>query len=341
MNLLLKLYEGQTTFEQDVVFIFGAAALLTGWLAIYAGREPWGTPYGVRFFAPVWILDAPRHWICYRRPHWWAPAIIATAIGAWLLFGYLLQLAAPNILGFKATTIDINFAIFKVESFPMPFVIHKYRAAAIAFHAFQWFAGNIALSAVSRALMPHNQLATVFAHALRQTFAKIDLNARVKQTAPDKVILRYRAPIISGEITRAKSSIAAAMGAGLKISSAHEIKPGVIEIKFGLAEPTITSYGQNESKATEYVYFIRYRLDDCEVVKIGRSNSPENTLRACRRFVPSARLLGTLPFSETVSESKVHAMFASERLEHESGDESEVFAMSPRIQSYLAKAFTS
>ncbi len=332
MNTLLKLYEGQTTLLQDVVFIFGAAALLTGWLAIYAGREPWGTPYGLRFFAPLWLLDAPRHWKCYRHPHWWAPPILAAACAAWLLLGHLIQNVSPGLLGFKATT---------WHEWPMPFVIHKHRAAAIAFHAFQWFAGNIALSALSRALLPHNQLALIFLHALRVTFAKIELNATVKQTTPDKVILRYRAPVIAGEITRAKNQIAAAMGAGIKIAATQEIKPSVMEIKFGVEEPIINNYAKSTSNETEYVYFIRYKLSDCEVVKIGRSNSPENTLRACRRFVPSSRLVGALAFSETVSENKIHALFADERLEHESGDESEVFAMSPRIESYLSRAFPS
>jgi len=331
MNTILKLYEGQTTLEQDVVFIFGAAALLTGWLAIYAGREPWGTPIGLRFFAPVWILDAQRHWKCYRQPHWWAPAIVAVTIGAWLYAGYLLQLTSPELLGFKTMS---------WRGWPTPLLWHKHPSATLTFYAFQWFAGNIALSALSRALMPHNQLAFIFRRGLIEAFSKVELRAAVKQTAPDKVILRYRAPIVAGEIIRAKASIAAAMGAGLKIESVQELSPGKLEIKFGVNEPEITNYNQ-PSHETEYVYFIRYKLDDCDVIKIGRSNSPENTLRACRRFVPSAQLVGALPFSESVSENKIHSMFKKERLEHQSGDDSEVFALSPNIEKFLKQTFKS
>lgn len=332
MNTLLKLFQGQTTFEQDVVFIFGVGAVAAAWLALYAGREPDGIPYGMRFFIPLWLLDAPRHWTCHRSPRWWAPSLLAVACAAWLLLGYLVQIVWPGAMGFKATT---------WHDWPMPFVIHRHRAAAIAFHVFQWFAGNIALSALSRALLPHSALAMVIARAMRETFAKIELNLRVTQTASDKVVAHFRAPITTNQIVQCKREIANAMGCGLKILSIIELKPGTVQIKCGVSEPLINNHGATASAPAanteeNFVYFITYKLGDCDVVKIGRSNEPKRVLRECRRFVPSANLVAALKYSETVSETKVHAMFQDERIEHQSGDDmSEVFAISPRITNYL------
>lgn len=327
MNTILRMYNGETTFTQDVIFIFGIAAIIAGWFAIYAGREPWGTPFGLRFFAPVWIMDAPRHWICYQRPHWWATLILAIAIAVWVWFAYFLQIIAPGILGFKATSF---------KEIPTPLVWHKHRAAALAFHAFQWFAGNIALSALARGIMPHSHLAILFNDAITKTFAKLEMNARTSQTSFNQIEFSYRAPVTYNEIVQLKSKIAAVMGCGLDIRKISIKKPGTLEVNFGWSQPTINNYQASHETEPDQVYFITYTLDDMQVVKIGRSNSPTNTLRTCRRFVPSAKLVGALPFSNVVSETKIHAMFQAERIEHESGErDSEVFAMSPRIKRYL------
>lgn len=331
MNLLLKLYHGQTTFEQDVVFIFGIAALATGFLALYAGNEPSGTPFGVRFFAPVWLLDIRHHWTCQKNPNWWAPPTLAIAIAAWIFFAYVLQLISPGFLGFKATSL---------REIPTPLVWHEHRAAAIAFHAVQWFGGNIILSALARGLMPHSQLATVVKRAIEETFNKTQLNLRVWQTSTNKVRARYRAPITFAQLLQNRSSIAAAISENIKIKHMSEITPGHIEIEFGMNTPTIIRYSNTTKEETQYVYFIEYMLQDLQVVKIGRSNSPQNTLRACRRFVPSAQLRGALPFASNMTEAIMHARFKDERIDHETGDrESEVFALSPRITRFLDSNF--
>jgi len=333
---ILKAIVGETTLTQDYFIIFATVTLFFAWFALYTGKDHNNNALGWRIIFPIWILDVSRHYNSTKKPRWYGAPIMAVLFAASLYNALVIEtITNQPFLGFTTTM------WWKI---PTPIVLHKFPQATIAYYTITYYLSNTICGAISARIFANNWLATLTRQAIAM-IAAYDKEiapltaAKIKQVSTNKIEVRYRAPVTYSKIAKLKFNLQPATN--MWVESIHEVEPGRVEIAFQIQKPKDIINYEHTAPKQDFVYFIRYKLGDMNAVKIGRSNSPDNTLKACRRFIPEAKLVGALPYSENISEAIMHKRFKHERLERSPGDKSEVFALSPNIEKFLKQTFKS
>lgn len=254
----------------------------------------------------------------------------------WIVIVYPVSLWHSIVLAFIPA---IEFRQWWLLRFiPTPLLIAPTLAMTFAIMALWWVVFMAVVNTISRAYFPHSSKSRRIAHALlemslsnqniRPHAEEIAQRIHVIQVDCDWVLIRHDLPIPALWFRQNKKVIASS--ANMRITDEKEFGEGDYAFKCEYINEDVKEVlaGSDWVENQVYTYFFKYADKDGEVCKIGRTNNVENTLRACRRWHPSAEVVLYLLESE-LSENEAHELFADMR------KDGEVFIWEGQVKEFV------